>query len=409
MRTVQRFDVAWRSCSFCDMPPVSPASCNKHDEYEYAEMVCFQLANHREQAHMRMRQDGGVRRQYFWMLFCPSLSFTALDGSSILHLRTPIIVKMASSESSHTSRTEVEEPFSSSRLRGLTADGRTLYPFQSSSHHTDSANSDSSEFVVHISYSDLDSDLELSDPEGDDDVSSDDDSSDKEEDDNNSSDSDSESSESDGGSTTSEDSRGSSNGSNYSYSDESFDSVDSDDDYQGDRVVITLTRAQYDQFLALQYQQRNSPTPEDSRDNSSNYSYSDGTFDSSDSDGDCQGGAADNGGRTSIVTTSRPQQVHFVAAQYQQQAGGATTVMERGAAVEDAARASAQSPELKRGKKKKVLLMGKSGSGKSSMRSIIFSNYVANDTRRLGATIDVDLSQVKFLGNLTLNLWDCGG
>jgi Ras-related GTP-binding protein A/B len=28
---------------------------------------------------------------------------------------------------------------------------------------------------------------------------------------------------------------------------------------------------------------------------------------------------------------------------------------------------------------------------------------------RSGATIDVDLSHVKFLGNLTLNLWDCGG
>ena len=26
-----------------------------------------------------------------------------------------------------------------------------------------------------------------------------------------------------------------------------------------------------------------------------------------------------------------------------------------------------------------------------------------------GATIDIDLSHVKFLGNLTLNLWDCGG
>ncbi|KAI9771544.1 MAG: GTP-binding protein gtr1 [Geoglossum umbratile] len=63
----------------------------------------------------------------------------------------------------------------------------------------------------------------------------------------------------------------------------------------------------------------------------------------------------------------------------------------------------------KKGKKKKVLLMGKSGSGKSSMRSIVFSNYVAKDTRRLGATIDVEHSHVKFLGNLTLNLWDCGG
>lgn len=68
-------------------------------------------------------------------------------------------------------------------------------------------------------------------------------------------------------------------------------------------------------------------------------------------------------------------------------------------------------PEVRRQKKKnrKVLLMGKSGSGKSSMRSIIFSNYIAKDTRKLGATIDVDMSQVRFLGNLTLNLWDCGG
>ncbi|KFH46580.1 Ras-related GTP-binding protein A-like protein [Hapsidospora chrysogenum ATCC 11550] len=75
--------------------------------------------------------------------------------------------------------------------------------------------------------------------------------------------------------------------------------------------------------------------------------------------------------------------------------------------------------EVKKPKKKKVLLMGKSGSGKSSMRSIIFSNYIARDTRRFsadkspsahrGATIDIDLSHVKFLGNLTLNLWDCGG
>lgn len=37
--------------------------------------------------------------------------------------------------------------------------------------------------------------------------------------------------------------------------------------------------------------------------------------------------------------------------------------------------------------KRKVLLMGRSGSGKTSMRSIIFANYIARDTRRLGATI----------------------
>ena len=43
------------------------------------------------------------------------------------------------------------------------------------------------------------------------------------------------------------------------------------------------------------------------------------------------------------------------------------------------------------------------------MRNIIFSNYRAKDVRRLGATIDVEHSNIKFLGNLTLNLWDCGG
>lgn len=53
--------------------------------------------------------------------------------------------------------------------------------------------------------------------------------------------------------------------------------------------------------------------------------------------------------------------------------------------------------------------MGKSGSGKTSMRSIIFANYLARDTMRLGPTLDVEHSHVRFLGNLVLNLWDCGG
>jgi len=43
------------------------------------------------------------------------------------------------------------------------------------------------------------------------------------------------------------------------------------------------------------------------------------------------------------------------------------------------------------------------------MRSIIFANYIARDTMRLGVTIDVEHSHVRFLGNLVLNLWDCGG
>lgn len=53
--------------------------------------------------------------------------------------------------------------------------------------------------------------------------------------------------------------------------------------------------------------------------------------------------------------------------------------------------------------------MGRSGSGKTSMRSIIFDNVVARETRNLGATIDVESSQVRFLGDLALDLWDCGG
>lgn len=59
--------------------------------------------------------------------------------------------------------------------------------------------------------------------------------------------------------------------------------------------------------------------------------------------------------------------------------------------------------------KQKLLLMGSSGSGKTSMRSIIFANYVARDTMRLGPTMDVEHSHARFLGNLVLNLWDCGG
>ncbi|GAA5820308.1 hypothetical protein JCM10212_005865 [Sporobolomyces blumeae] len=59
--------------------------------------------------------------------------------------------------------------------------------------------------------------------------------------------------------------------------------------------------------------------------------------------------------------------------------------------------------------RKKLLLMGKSGSGKTSMRAIIFKSQVALDTRRLGATMDVESSQIRFLGGLKLDLWDCGG
>ncbi|KAI6184374.1 Ras-related GTP-binding protein A [Aphelenchoides bicaudatus] len=59
--------------------------------------------------------------------------------------------------------------------------------------------------------------------------------------------------------------------------------------------------------------------------------------------------------------------------------------------------------------KRKVLLMGKSGAGKTSMRSIVFANYIARDTSRLGPTMEVEHAHVKFLNNMVLHLWDCGG
>ena len=53
--------------------------------------------------------------------------------------------------------------------------------------------------------------------------------------------------------------------------------------------------------------------------------------------------------------------------------------------------------------------MGPSKSGKTSMRSLIFANYLPHDTSRLALTMEIERSHVKFLGNLVLNLWDCGG
>ena len=59
--------------------------------------------------------------------------------------------------------------------------------------------------------------------------------------------------------------------------------------------------------------------------------------------------------------------------------------------------------------RKKVLLMGSSNAGKTSMRSIIFANFAARGTAQLNPTLEVQHSSVRFLGSLVLNLWDCGG
>jgi Ras-related GTP-binding protein A/B len=53
--------------------------------------------------------------------------------------------------------------------------------------------------------------------------------------------------------------------------------------------------------------------------------------------------------------------------------------------------------------------MGRAGAGKTSMKSIIFANYLARDTNRLHQTNFIEYSSLRFLGNLRLNLWDCGG
>ncbi len=57
----------------------------------------------------------------------------------------------------------------------------------------------------------------------------------------------------------------------------------------------------------------------------------------------------------------------------------------------------------------KVLLMGRMAAGKTSMRSIIFANYLARDAYKITFTVDVNKQRVRFLGNLVLSLWDCGG
>ena len=53
--------------------------------------------------------------------------------------------------------------------------------------------------------------------------------------------------------------------------------------------------------------------------------------------------------------------------------------------------------------------MGRSGGGKTSMRSVIFANFHAKDTIRLTLTNEVQASKVSFMDNLYLDLWDCGG
>ncbi|KAI9248743.1 ras-related GTP-binding protein A-like protein [Sporodiniella umbellata] len=61
-------------------------------------------------------------------------------------------------------------------------------------------------------------------------------------------------------------------------------------------------------------------------------------------------------------------------------------------------------------KENKILLMGKSGVGKTSMQSIIFHNSTAKDTKDLEPTILWNNeTNVRFIGNISMTLWDFSG
>lgn len=76
--------------------------------------------------------------------------------------------------------------------------------------------------------------------------------------------------------------------------------------------------------------------------------------------------------------------------------GAVAVPSSRGAGV----RVSGMPSQPKAAPRSKVLLMGKSGAGKTSMRSIIFANFAARQTESLEATHNVERSSLRFLGDL---------
>ena len=55
----------------------------------------------------------------------------------------------------------------------------------------------------------------------------------------------------------------------------------------------------------------------------------------------------------------------------------------------------------------KILLMGKMGVGKTSIKSIIFQKKSAKDTLNLAFTNEVEESHLRFMKNISLDLLDC--
>ena len=55
----------------------------------------------------------------------------------------------------------------------------------------------------------------------------------------------------------------------------------------------------------------------------------------------------------------------------------------------------------------KILLMGNKGSGKTSIKSIIFQQKLPKDTIRLAPTKEIEEIHVKIMGSININLIDC--
>ena len=55
----------------------------------------------------------------------------------------------------------------------------------------------------------------------------------------------------------------------------------------------------------------------------------------------------------------------------------------------------------------KVLLMGKAGVGKTSIKSLIFQNRLAKDTIDLAFTNELEVTHLRFMKNIYLKLIDC--
>ena len=55
----------------------------------------------------------------------------------------------------------------------------------------------------------------------------------------------------------------------------------------------------------------------------------------------------------------------------------------------------------------KILLMGNKGSGKTSIKSIIFQQKLPKDTIRLAPTNEIEEIHVNIMGSIKINLIDC--